>query len=256
MVQSADMITGLRPYAAYKPSGIEWLGDVPEHWEIRSIKTILREKDLQSHDGREPLLSLTREQGIVAHSEFSKRPAGASDRTKYKLCNPGDLVMNRMQAWSGMFAISSLYGLISPDYSIFSPLRPQDVCIGFFESLFKTPTFVQQFAKRSKGIGSGFNRLYTPDFGSLPCVVPTSNEQTAIVRFLDQATGRIKRCIRAKEKLIALLEEQKRINVHDAVFGRINVHTGKPYSAYEDSGIEWLGAVPAHWEIRRTKKPF
>ena len=83
--------------------------------------------------------------------------------------------------------------------------------------------------------------------------LPPSNEQTAIARFLDYATDRIDRYIRAREKLIALLEEQKQVVIHDAVTGRIDVRTGKPYPTYKPSGIEWLGEVPSHWEVFRLK---
>ena len=247
------MVAGTTPYPVTRDSGVEWLGNVPRHWEVRAIKTFLREKDRRSQDGSETLLSLTRERGIVPHSQVSTRPAGASDQSGYKLCNPGDLVMNRMQAWSGMFATATLHGLISPDYSVFSPKRESDVHVVFFERLFKTPDFVDQFAKRSKGIGSGFNRLYTPDFGAVPCVVPPRGEQLAIVRFLDHADRRIQRYIRAKERLIELLEEQKQAIIHQAVTGQIDVRTGQPYPAYKDSGVEWLGEVPEHWEVRRLK---
>ena len=246
------MVT-VKPYVAMKNSGVEWLGDVPAHWEVRAIKTVLREKDHRSQDGGEPLLSLTRGRGIVPHSEVSTRPAGASDRSGYKLCNPGDLVMNRMQAWSGMFALATLRGLISPDYSVFSPRRGCEVHVAFLENLFKTPVFVDQFAKRSKGIGSGFNRLYTPNFGAVPCVVPPPAEQRAIIRFLDHAGRRIQRYIRAKERLIELLEEQKQAIIHQAVTGQIDFRTGQPYPAYKDSGVEWLGEVPEHWGVRRLR---
>ena len=90
----------------------------------------------------------------------------------------------------------------------------------------------------------------------LRVVRPPLPEQTAITCFLDHATSRIERYIRSKEKLIALLEEQEQVIVYDAVTGRINVHTSRPYPAYEDSGLEWLGAVPVNWEIRRTKALF
>ncbi|HEN47287.1 MAG TPA: restriction endonuclease subunit S, partial [Mizugakiibacter sp.] len=115
--------------------------------------------------------------------------------------------MNRMQAWSGMFALSTYTGVVSPDYSVFGAIS--DVKGKFFEHLFKTPVFVDQFAQQSKGIGSGFNRLYTPDFGAVPAVIPPLPEQAAIVRFLDYVDRRIRRYIRAKQKLIKLLEEQK-----------------------------------------------
>ena len=152
-----------------------------------------------------------------------------------------------------MFATATLHGLISPDYSVFSPKRESDVHVVFFERLFKTPDFVDQFAKRSKGIGSGFNRLYTPDFGAVPCVVPPRGEQLAIVRFLDHAERRIQRYIRAKKRLIELLKEQKQAIIHQAVTGQIDVRTGQPYPAYKDSGMERLGEVPEHWEVRRLR---
>jgi type I restriction enzyme, S subunit len=240
------MIHHLKPYPAYKDSGAPWLGDVPEHWEVRRIKTLFREKDERSGNGRGVLLSLTRSRGILPQTEASNRIASAEDLSKYKLCQPGELVMNRMQAWSGMFAVSSLEGLVSPDYSVFKPFSASNV--KYFEHLFKTPILVDQFARRSKGIGSGFNRLYTPDFGSVPVIAPSFLEQTAIVRFLDYMGRRIQRYIRAKQNLIKLLEEQKQAIIHSAVTRGLN-----PNVRLKPSGVEWLGDVPEHWEVRRAK---
>ncbi|MCE2438137.1 MAG: restriction endonuclease subunit S [Candidatus Latescibacteria bacterium] len=154
--------------------------------------------------------------------------------------------MNRMQAWSGMFAVPSLDGLISPDYCVFGLVCESEV--RYFEHLFKTSLLVGQFAQKSKGIGSGFNRLYTDDFGTIPTMVPPVSEQTYIVRFLNHVDRRIRRYIRAKQKLIVLLEEQKRAIIHQAVTGKIDVRTGKPYPAYKDSGVAWLEEVPEHWK--------
>ena len=159
--------------------------------------------------------------------------------------------MNRMQAWSGMFAVSSYDGVVSPDYSVFEANAPLEA--RFFESLFRTPTLVTQFALRSKGIGSGFNRLYTDAFCDVPVPVPPLPEQTAIVRFLDHADRRIRRYVHAKQKLIALLEEQKQAIIHQAVIGQVDVRTGQPYPAYKPSGVEWLGDVPTHWDVTRAK---
>ena len=98
------------------------------------------------------------------------------------------------------------------------------------------------------GLRDGLNLQHVK---SIPTPLPPLLEQAAIARFLDHATGRIERNIRAKAKLIALLEEQKQIIVHDAVTGRIDVRTGEPYPAYKPSAVEWLGNVPAHWDVRR-----
>ncbi len=243
------MIPSLKPYPNMKPSGVPWLGEVPERWEVRRIKTLFREKDSRSQDGNGVLLSLTKARGLLPQSEASNRLASAADLSKYKVCRRGDLVMNRMQAWSGMFAMSSLDGLVSPDYSVFVAIERLEV--QYFEHLFKTPILVDQFAQASKGIGSGFNRLYTPDFGAVPVAIPPLHEQAAIVRFLDFADRRIRRYVRAKQKLIKLLEEQKQAITHRAVTRGLD-----PNVRLKPSGVEWLGDVPEHWEVRRLKTLF
>lgn len=212
---------GFDPNVCLKPSGVEWLGDVPEHWEVRRIKTLFREKEDRSGDGRGVLLSLTRSHGIVPQAEVSSRMASAEDLSKYKQCRSGDLVMNRMQAWSGMFALSLYDGLVSPDYSVFCGINSMEV--KYFEHLFKTPKFVDQFAQRSKGIGSGFNRLYTPEFGAIHALVPPIHEQSAIVRFLNEATANIVSTIDHAKREISLLREYRIRLIADVVTGKLDV---------------------------------
>ena len=102
------MIIDLKPYPAIKDSGVEWLGEVPEHWEVRNgIKTLFREKDQRSGDGQGLLLSFTRTRGTLPHSDVSSGMSSASDLSQYRAFMPGDLVMNRMQAWSGMLSVST-----------------------------------------------------------------------------------------------------------------------------------------------------
>ncbi|MEN6527858.1 MAG: restriction endonuclease subunit S [Candidatus Polarisedimenticolia bacterium] len=240
------MIAVRRPLSAAKDSGVQPHWEVPPHWEVRRIKTLFREKDERRRDGSGLLLSLTKAHGLVPQMEASHRPASSEDLSKYKLCRPGDMVMNRMQAWSGMLAVSSREGLVSPDYSVFAAIGPLEC--RFFEYLFKTRVVVDEFAKASKGIGNGFNRLYTPEFGAIPVAVPPLAEQVAIVRFLDHADRRIQRCIRAKRKLIELLEEQKQAIIHRAVTRGLD-----PNVRVKPSGVEWLGDVPEHWEVRPLK---
>ena len=239
----------LRPYPTYRPSSVPWLGDVPAHWEVRRIKTLFREFDERSGDGNGELLSLTRSHGLVPQAQASSRIASVTDLSNYKVCFPGALVMNRMQAWSGMFAVASQEGLISPDYCVFQRADPCEV--RYFEHLFKTAVFVGQFARRSKGIGSGFNRLYTDDFGSVPVLAPPLAEQRAIVRYLDHADRRIRRYVDAKRKLITLLEEEKQAVIDRAVTRGLD-----PKVCLKPSGVEWLGDVPEHWEVRRSKRLF
>ena len=245
------MAAELKPYPAYKDSGVSWLGDVPANWTVQRIKTLFREREERTRDGTGLLLSLTRARGLLPQSEASNRLASADDLSKYRICTPGDLVMNRMQASSGMFAVSRHEGLVSPDYSVFEATEPCET--KYFEHVFKAPQLVDQFAQASKGIGTGFNRLYTPDFGAVPIVFPPLSEQAAIVRFLDHADRRIRHYIRAKERLITLLEEQRQAIIRQAVTGKIDVRTGEPYSAYRSFGAEWMGEVPERWNVIRLK---
>ena len=151
-----------------------------------------------------------------------------------------------MQAWSGMFGSGSIEGLVSPDYAVF------DVLDGYRVDLIlqrlKAPDLVGQFVLQSKGIGSGFNRLYTEHFGAISISLPPAEEQEAMVRFLEHAHGRIERALRAKRKLVALLNEQKQAIIQRAVTKGLN-----PAAPLKPSGIPWLADIPCHWHVRRLK---
>jgi type I restriction enzyme S subunit len=240
------MIADLKPYAEYKESGLPWLGQVPGHWSVRRIKTVLRETDCRSADGTGTLLSLTRVRGLIPHGDMTDKIHSARTLAGYKRYRAGQLVMNRMQAWSGMFGAGATDGLVSPDYAVFDVLGGH--AIELVLQRLKTPDLVAQFALESKGIGSGFNRLYTDRFGSIPISLPPSTEQAAIVRFLDWANGRLERAIRAKRKVIALLNEQKQAIIHRAVTRGLD-----PSVPLKPSGIPWLGEIPQHWRVWRLK---
>ena len=242
----------LQPYSTYKVSGVPWLRCIPDQWSFGRTKFLFKEKDQRSGEHESVLLSLTRQLGLVPQSVASNRIASVQNTSNYRVCRRGDLVMNRMQAWSGMFAVSSYDGVVSPDYSVFEAIVPMEV--KFFESLFRTPSIVSQFAIRSKGIGEGFNRLYANNFGDVPVPIPPLSEQTAIVRYLERIDQLIKRSIRAKQNLLTLLEEQKKAIIHQAVTGQIDVQTGNPYPRYKPSGVEWLSDVPGHWSVVRLKR--
>ena len=239
------MTARLKPYPKMADSGVDWLEQIPEQWTVRRIKSLFREKDERGNDGLGTLLSLTRSQGIVPQRDISSR-VSATDLSKYKVCLPGDLIMNRMQAWSGMFSVSTLAGLVSPDYSVFVPIIGSEGSARFFEHLFKTPMLVGEFAKRSKGIGTGFNRLYTPDFGAVSVAVAPPSEQTAIARFLDHMDSRIQKYIRAKEKLIALLDEYKQALIHQAVTGQIDVRRAGLTRSTRSPGWSGIRQIPKH----------
>jgi type I restriction enzyme S subunit len=236
------MIEDLKPYPEYKQSELPWLGEVPTHWQVLRIKTVLREIDSRSEEGTETLLSLTRIRGLIPHRNMTEKMHGAKTLVGYKRYRAGQLVMNRMQAWSGMFGAGKIDELVSPDYAVFDVLGQYSA--QFILERVKSPDLVGQFALESKGIGSGFNRLYTDRFGQIAISLPPPEEQAAIARFLAWATNRLDRAIGAKRRIIALLQEQKQAIIHRAVTRGLD-----PSVPLKDSGISWLGEIPEHWEV-------
>lgn len=212
---------GLDPSIPLKPSGIPWLGDIPEHWEVRPIKTLLRETDRRSSDGADTLLSLTRNRGLIPHSEMTDKMHSAQTLVGYKQYNPGQIVMNRMQAWSGMFGSGAVFGLVSPDYAVFDIIGKHEV--GFVLARLKAKDLVSQFVIASKGIGSGFNRLYTDRFGPIRITIPPINEQYSIVAYIDRETNGLNSAISRFEREIELLREYRTRLVADVVTGKLDV---------------------------------
>ena len=236
-----------RPYPAYTESGVEWLGKVPAHWEVLKLRNVLRR-----HTERErpdlPLLSVVREQGVILRDTTSTDENHnyiPDDLSNYKVVRAGQFAMNKMKAWQGSYGVSGHDGIVSPAYFVFDVLR---VDVEFFHAAIRSRAYVPAFTRASDGVRIGQWDLAEARMREIPFLVPPAAEQAAIGRFLDHADRRIRRYIRAKQKLIALLEEQKQAIIHQAVTRGLdpNVHV-KP------SGVEWLGDLPAHWQVRRLR---
>lgn len=243
------MIDGLKPYREAKATNLPWLPTIPAHWDVRRIKTLLRERDRRTETGEEPLLSLRMREGIVDHLAAGGKPLSNADLVGYKIVDCGMLVMNRMRASSGLFGVSPSRGLVSPDYAIFRSVSLVDTSYVLY--LFKTPMLAQIFRAESKGLGTGeagFLRLYTDRFGLIGIPLPPIEEQRLIVRFLDAHGALTARLLRAKQRLIKLLEEQRQAIIHRAVTRGLD-----PNVPLKPSGIPRLGEIPAHWEIKRIK---
>jgi len=260
------MITNLKPYPRYKDSGVPWLGKVPEHWEVLPGRTLFREINDRGHPNEE-LLSVTISHGVVRQadllSDSSKKDSSNEDKSAYKLVEPGDIAYNKMRAWQGAVGVSAYRGIVSPAY-IVQRLRNPRNSPRYIHYLLRTPSFTTEAERWSYGITSDQWSLRAEDFKNIYFSVPGSDEQTAIVRFLDWADHRIRRVMRARRRRIKLLEEYKQALINQAVTGKIDVRTclrrgfgrqaGKPYPKYKDSGVPWLGEVPEHWEVRRLRQ--
>ena len=241
------MIADLKPYPAMKDSGVEWLGEMPEHWVFRRTKTLLAERSEKGFPD-EPLLAATQTRGVVRKEKYENRTVLAlKDLHLLKVVRVGDFVIS-LRSFQGGIEYVRERGIISPAYTILCPFEREHHA--YLAHLFKSRPYIENLSLFVTGIRQGQNIDYERLARScLP--LPPLPEQTVIVRYLDHVDRRIRRYIRAKQKLIARLEEQKQAIIQQAVTGQIDVRTGQPYPAYKDSGVEWLGDVPEHWDVRR-----
>ena len=241
------MIHDLKPYSAYRDSGIAWLGDVPAHWEVRRLRSVLTGATERNRPDL-PLLSVARERGVILRDVTNmdeNHNFVPDDLSNYKVVHKGQFAMNKMKAWQGSYAVSQHDGIVSPAYFIFDI---NGVTGDYFHVAVRSGAYVPFFTQASDGVRIGQWDLSQARMREIPFLVPSIPEQAAIVRFLDHADERIQRYIRAKQKLLALLEEQKQAIIHRAVTRGLD-----PTVRLKPSGIEWLGEVPAHWERRRLK---
>lgn len=200
------MIASLEPYPRMKDSGIPWLGDVPKHWEIQRAKNIFGCVDIRSQTGKEELLTVSSDHGIVLRRSTSVTMFKAESYVGYKLCWPNDLVINSLWAWARGLGVSQYHGIISTAYGVYRPgetIHPK-----FVHELVRSVPFNWELRTRSKGVWTSRLQLTDDSFLGIPFPLPALPEQAAIVKFIGHYDRKIQRYIRAKQRLIKLLEEQ------------------------------------------------
>lgn len=243
------MIAELKPYPAMKDSGVEWLGEVPAHWGVLRLGNLLRERgEVNTGGSVQEVLSVLRDRGVIPYVEKgnigNKR---SEDITRYKVVRPDDIVVNCMNVIIGSVGLSRYTGCLSPVYYVLTR-RSEDDDPRYLGAYFETKPFQKSLVRIGNGILA--HRMRIP-MELLKCELflrPPLLEQTAIVRYLDYVGRRVRQFVKAKQKLIGLLEEQKQAIIHRAVTRGLD-----PDVSLKDSGIEWLGETPEHWEIQPLK---
>lgn len=216
------VLLGLNPDVPLRDSGVTWIGAVPTHWKVIPNRYIFREQNARSLRGEETHLSMSQRYGLVPAKELDVQTLQSESYDGAKLCQKGDLVQNRLKAHLAVFAVAPCDGLVSPDYSVFRLQNSKNQPV-YFERLFKTPNYLGEFNRRVRGIVVGFLRLYSEDFNAIPALMPPSDEQVEIVRFIEE-TNKYFEGIRSKiDSEIAMLRELKAITVASAVTGKIKV---------------------------------
>jgi len=212
---------GLDPNVRLKPSGVEWLGNVPEHWEAKRCRYLFREVDRRSDDGSEEHLSMSQRLGLVPSQLVENRTLVSENYAGGKLCEPGDLVLNRLKAHLGVFALARFSGVISPDYTVLRPINPESA--EYFEPVLRSPACRRELRIRAKGIVEGFWRLYTDDLYDIRLPVPPLSERRAIIEHIRSVMSEINRITSEAEHEISLLREYRTRLIADVVTGKVDV---------------------------------
>jgi type I restriction enzyme S subunit len=213
---------------------VEWIGDIPEYWFCQRLKGLFREIDERSLSGAEQHLSMSQKHGgLVKSSEIEERRLMSESYAGGKLCASDDIILNRLKAHLGVFALAPCDGVISPDYSVFRGLTEIEPL--YFEYLLRSTTIRPELRMRCKGIVEGFWRLYSDDFLALKVPVPPIDEQREIIKEISSCSIAIdKATVRAKDEIDLIREYRARL-ISDVVTGQVDVrHIAIPEIAGED----------------------
>ena len=230
---------GLHPSVRVKPSGVEWLGQVPEHWEVKRCRYLFREVDRRSADGSEEHLSMSQRLGLVPSRLVENRTLVSDSYAGGKLCQVGDLVLNRLKAHLGVFALSKYAGVISPDYTVLRHIEQGSA--EYYERVLRSPACRIELRTRAKGIVEGFWRLYTDDFYDIRLPVPPPEERDAIVEYTRKATAEIDTGVSLAGREISLLREYRTRLISDVVSGKLDVREAAARLPRETEELEPLG---------------
>lgn len=235
-------------YSNYKDSGVEWLGEVPEHWAIRKVRWLCEIKKRISGELGHDVLSIT-QQGIRVKDLESNDGQISMDYSKYQFVEVGDFAMNHMDLLTGYVDVSDVHGVTSPDYRVFTirdlAISHEKYFLYLFQMGYKNKIFYA-YGQGSSQLGRW--RLPTEQFNDLPFPLPPKSEQTKITAFLDHETVKIDELVTEQRRLMELLKEKRQAIISHAVTKGLNSH-----SPMKPSGNLWLGDVPAHWDVKRLK---
>jgi type I restriction enzyme S subunit len=230
-------------YPCYQDSGVEWLGDVPSHWQVRRLGGVFTERREKVSDTEFPPLSVTK-LGIVPQVETA---AKTDDNDNRKGVRAGDFVINSRSDRKGSSGLSQLDGSVSLINTVITPDALLDPT--FVNFLLRSVAFQEEFYRYGKGIVADLWSTNYSEMKNILLAFPERPEQAAIAAFLDRETAKIDVLIEEQRHLITLLKEKRQAVISHAITKGLDPHT-----PMKDSGMEWLGEVPAHWEVAPLKR--
>ena len=232
-------------YDKYKDSGIAWIGEIPEHWELRKGKNLFRLR-ISKGNNNAILLAATQKFGMIPQTQVEGvvQVRQNTDLNTFRTVHKNDYVIS-LRSFQGGFEMSEYEGVCSPAYQVFYSKTP--CCNYFFKYLFKSYGFISQINAFTLGIREGKNIQYE-DFSLMKLPLPTLQEQQTIAAYLDQKCGEIDELITLQEEMITKLQSYKQSVITEAVTKGLDKNV-----LLKDSGIEWIGEIPKHWIVKRLK---
>ncbi|EAH5848493.1 restriction endonuclease subunit S [Campylobacter upsaliensis] len=233
---------------SYKPSGIKWLGEIPQSWKNVSIRSCFTESNQRCNTDSYPLLSVTIANGIIYQDDIeNKKDISNDDKSNYKIVPLNAVAYNKMRMWQGAVGVNTLTtGIVSPAYIVAIP--NEKILPNFVSYLFKSKIMIGEFDKNSYGLCLDMNNLRYDDFRNIKIPLPPLQEQKEIAEFLDKKCEKIQNYINKKQKLITLLQEKKQALINEVVTKGLN-----PNIEFKNSEIAYLGLIPHHWEVKKLK---
>ena len=233
-----------------KDSGIEWIGEIPEGWEVSQLKYATRWKSEKGCPDA-PVLSLYRDFGVVPKdSRDDNHNVTSLDTSNYKVVDVGDLVINKMKAWQGSMAVSDYRGIVSPAYHVCS-ITSNKVNKRYLHHLLRNPAYLPEYARLSTGMRIGQWDLGFDDFKNIPFLIPPLDEQAKIADYLDNGCASLDAML---SKTRSSIEEYKKLK--QAIITQAVTKGVRGKREMKDSGVEWISEIPANWTVKRGKQLF
>ena len=231
-------------YPAYKPSGVEWLGEVPEHWDVLQSRRMFKARREAAKEGA-IMLTASQKYGMIPQAEFVEREGRRvveviQGKDNLIQVEPDDFVIS-MRSFQGGLEWCRFSGSTSFHYVPVTPIKHVAPC--FFAHLLKSDRYISALRATTNLIRDGQEIRYS-NFVQVPLLIIPVSEQLAIATFLDHETAKIDYLIDEQQRLIELLQEKRQAVISHAVTKGLN-----PDAPMKDSGVEWLGEVPEHWEV-------
>ena len=225
-----------------KDSGIEWIGEIPNDWRVYKVKNICRIRG-EKNRPQAQVLSVYRELGVVVKAERNdNHNVTSEDTSSYKYVLPNDLVVNKMKAWQGSMGISRFEGIVSPAYYVFKIIS-DEIYPMYIHYLLRNVAYLPEYRRLSGGIRPGQWDLSIENLQNIPILIPPYDNQCRIVSYLDRKCSQIDAIIARQQEVIEKLKAYKLSVITEAVTKGLN-----PNVPMKDSGVEWIGEIPEHWE--------